>query len=331
MIQYPKLIHATLPSADEYNGNTSIIKDPPKSIFTRRNVKVNDHSEITEEIDGAGDRVCEIINTYARGINPFVGTQYSNYGNETTQAYLPYRVMDRGAFRPPIIKPQDLLPLSRQVRLFTPITATPGYMQQTGECVAAAAELPRREINIENVVTTCAARPAAIYHGDVYDDVNVYTEKNIGNPVYKTFSTNANSYLATPRYDVCPRGINQTTENYSLRTNVNGRGAPVNNQNYVRPKLTDVENYSLTAGAGGHKLNAEINVNPKLNSNNVYSMNAGVSGVSSVNNSAQAKKIKDKIGSYGAHQDFGRRQMFGDNDRHSLIQLPRQKRIGTLA
>jgi hypothetical protein len=326
MIQYPKLVHATLPSADEYNGNTSIIKDPPKSIFTRRIQKVNDHNEITEEIDGAGDRICEFIKPFARGINPFVATEYSNYGNERTQAYLPYRVVENGAFRPPIIKPQDLRPLSRQVRLYTPITSAPEYIKQTLDCVNSDA--PRKEINVENVITSCVARPAAIYSVNTYDDTTVYTTKNIGNPTYKTFSTNANSYISTPRYEICPK-LNNITENYSLQSSVAGR-AQIDNSNYVRAKLnTASEKYSLRTNTAGHVLNGEINVAAKLNNNNTHSLTSNISNNSNfTNNNADFKKLKNKIGSFGSLEQFGTvANMETGGARNSLIQLPQKARI----
>ena len=123
----------TLPSVGNW-GNLNILRDPPKSIHTRRIQKVGDDSQIIDEIGGSGNRICEAINHYARGVNPMVSVQYSNtgYGGNGTssigtggkcgtnaQAFLPYRIMNGGAFRPPIQRQEDLLPLSRLPRLFT--------------------------------------------------------------------------------------------------------------------------------------------------------------------------------------------------------------------
>lgn len=143
---YPKQERLTLPSVEGGFGSMNILRDPPKSIHTRYKPKVGETSQITEWIDGSGDRICEGIKKFARGVNPMVSVSYSNYGSNggqvryrdgasgtdqvtsfgNRQSYLPYRVMREGAFRPPIIPPQELLPLSRLPRLKTSQTANPG-------------------------------------------------------------------------------------------------------------------------------------------------------------------------------------------------------------
>ena len=45
-----------------------------------------------------------------------------------TQAYLPYRVMRDGAFRPPVVTQADLLPLSRLPRIWTTAFTKPGFV-----------------------------------------------------------------------------------------------------------------------------------------------------------------------------------------------------------
>lgn len=136
MIQYPKIRHLTLPSVDCGLGSINILKDPPRSIVTTYKPKVGDTSQITEAIDNSGDRVCEAINVYSRGINPMVSCDYGNSGTNGGQvrfryganqpgainsgaSYLPYRVNRDSAFRPPIQTQYDLLPLSRLPRLVT--------------------------------------------------------------------------------------------------------------------------------------------------------------------------------------------------------------------
>ena len=117
----------TLPSVDSWFTNNSILRDPPKSIMTRKIDKVSYNNSITEMIDESGDRISEMINVYPRGVNPMVSVNYGNEGNTFTtgnlvgsqnkQAYLPYRIMKDGHFTPPpayAITPQLLLPLSRK-------------------------------------------------------------------------------------------------------------------------------------------------------------------------------------------------------------------------
>jgi hypothetical protein len=136
--QPPKWKHVTLPSVEGVN----ILKDPPKSITTRRVNKVGQDDTILNLIDSSatGDRVSESIRVYTRGSNPMVEVSYNNYAANAgtgvssrahTQAFLPYRIMDGGAFRAPIIAPTSLLPLSRLPRVHTFASANPGLVDFT--------------------------------------------------------------------------------------------------------------------------------------------------------------------------------------------------------
>ena len=152
-IQYPKLEHVTLPSVDGFNGSFNILRDPPKSIFTKRIDKVGQNNDINDDIDMSGDRMSEGIKVYARGVNPMVSVSYDNNSNNAgsftsgafgqgnysnqghhagnRQAFLPYRVGDKGAFRPPIRSQRDLLPLSRQPRAWFQALTNPGFADFT--------------------------------------------------------------------------------------------------------------------------------------------------------------------------------------------------------
>lgn len=124
---------ATLPSAEAALGSMNILKDPPKSIHTRKIDKVGQTSDITQWLQDSGDRSCEVITQYARGVNPMVSVSYQNYGNNggqrggtvapamhQSQAYLPYAIGVGGnVFRPPTLRQEDLLPLSRLPRTWT--------------------------------------------------------------------------------------------------------------------------------------------------------------------------------------------------------------------
>lgn len=176
MIQYPKSKHMTLPSVEAGFGTLNILRDPPKSIHTRYKPKVGDTQQITEWIDASGDRACEAIKPFARGVNPFVSVQYGNNGTQggqmkfragtsatqtslkTGQSYLPYRVNREGAFRPPIIPPQELLPLSRLPRLPTCGQTNPGSAQRTIQNTSCNVDL--RSVRKE-LLQVCAAPRAS--------------------------------------------------------------------------------------------------------------------------------------------------------------------------
>jgi len=130
MLQYPKNEHITLGSVENWGSNMNILRDPPRSLFTRRVDKVGQNMDITELVDSSADRATEGIQVYARGVNPMVSVSYSNQSNNAgtsgnptstsgkTQAFLPYPIMNEGAFRPPVRNPRDLLPLSRLPRVW---------------------------------------------------------------------------------------------------------------------------------------------------------------------------------------------------------------------
>src|SRR3990167_1566583 len=91
--------NVTLPSVESCGANMNILRDPPKSIQTRKIDKVGETSEITQMIQDAGNRMGDAILMYARGVNPMVAVSYDNYGNNGgqtvkqsssgTQAFLP--------------------------------------------------------------------------------------------------------------------------------------------------------------------------------------------------------------------------------------------------
>jgi hypothetical protein len=154
MISYSALTSygkVTLPSVEVWNNNSDIVKDPPKSIHTRRIIKVGENNDILNWSDDSGSRINEMINVYARGVNPMVSVQYSNHGNTGSGLMgvdggisgsnltsvtgsggkLPYRIMDKGAFRPPILRQEDLLPLSRMPRGCTSVMSKRCRVDQT--------------------------------------------------------------------------------------------------------------------------------------------------------------------------------------------------------
>ena len=108
MFQFPKSEHTTLPSVENWYTSTNILRLPPKAVFTRRRDRVGEDLQITGWIDDSGDRICEGISKYARGINPMVSVSYSNYnaGSQSNpiaysgnkEASLPYKAFDNGAF-----------------------------------------------------------------------------------------------------------------------------------------------------------------------------------------------------------------------------------------
>jgi hypothetical protein len=161
----------TLPSVESWGSDMNILRDPPKSISTRRVDKVGQTSEITQMVQDSGDRISGINDTilvYARGVNPMVAVSYDNFSNnggqrsggasmaslpygqnKNTQAKLPYRIMNGGAFRPPIRDQRDLLPLSRLPRVWTSQFSQPGFADFSKKAMCPTPETQFRNIRKE--------------------------------------------------------------------------------------------------------------------------------------------------------------------------------------
>lgn len=174
---------STLPSVETWGTNMNILRDPPKSIQTRKIDKVGETSEITQMVQESGDRACEAIMTYARGVNPMVAVSYGNYGtnggqrvngqvtggnvtsrgqgNSGTQSFLPYRIMDGGAFRPPARSQRELLPLSRLPRTSTSSFSQPGFVDYSKKamCPGTAEETK----GVKSEMLHACGRPTATY------------------------------------------------------------------------------------------------------------------------------------------------------------------------
>jgi len=160
---------ATLGSVESWGNNMSILKDPPKSIYTRRIDKVGQTSDITASIDEGTDRACEAILQYARGVNPSVSVSYNNtqsmngqgMQSNNQQAYLPYRVNRDGAFRPPIQTEYNLRPLSRMPRVWTSSFSNPAFPDFSKQMVTCGTAETTKEV--KNSLLKVSARPTAVY------------------------------------------------------------------------------------------------------------------------------------------------------------------------
>jgi hypothetical protein len=178
-----------LPSVESWGQSMNIMKDPPRSIHTRRKDKVGMTAFINEEIDASHDRAAEAIRVYARGSNPAVSVMYGNMGNSgregggggygtnsqhlsgragnmgtsaqnanaismvgATQASLPYKIMKDGAFRPPVRTQAQLLPLSRQPRAPTRFEGRPDFPDWTKKLEVCGDATDYRQV--KNVMQT---------------------------------------------------------------------------------------------------------------------------------------------------------------------------------
>jgi hypothetical protein len=166
----------SLPSVESWGTNMNIMKDPPKSIHTRRIDKVGENSDITKMVgEDSGDRACEAIRVYPRGINPAVGVSMDNYGMNGGQnplssalsvyggqSYYPHRIMRDGVFRPPVLSQRELLPLSRLPRTQFSAVTNPSFISYAKR----QANVDRCKAIRPEMLTTCV-KPNAVYNINV--------------------------------------------------------------------------------------------------------------------------------------------------------------------
>jgi len=180
-ISYSGLVNhgkITLPSVDSWGTNMNILKDPPKSIFTRKIDKVGETSSITETIDESSNRACEAIQVYARGVNPSISVSYSNNGNNGGQrsggitsgincnqaAKLPYTIMRDGSFRPPVLRQEQLLPLSRLPRNVTSVETSKEFIDFSKKMRTCGTAEQTKEV--KNSIIKTNVKPTATYKLD---------------------------------------------------------------------------------------------------------------------------------------------------------------------
>lgn len=248
----------TLPSVESWGTDNNILQDPPASIHTRRIDKVGSTSDITTQIDDAGDRICEAINVYARGTNPSVSVSFGNYGSNSGglsgnlaglggtgagrgQAYNPFTIMKDGAFRAPIVPPQQLLPLSRQPRVWTNVASKPGFIDYTKRVREYKDKCKLREVKKEILHTE--SRPTCSSNIQIIEP-NI---QSVNNNIQNFNNIDVNTKIALPDSNI--QEVSKQKSNIldnilsaSVNTNINNREKFVNNnnkhtENYVNKEL----------------------------------------------------------------------------------------------
>lgn len=250
----------TLPSVESWGTNMSILRDPVRSITTRRIDKVGDTNAISESIDGSGDRNCEAILTYARGVNPMVSISYNNNGNNggqgvgknQTQAYSSRTIMRDGEFRPPVLTQEELLPLSRQPRIWTNAFTQPGFADFSKKMRTCGTAQETKEV--KNKMLHAFVRPTAVYQ----------VEKPIEEPfevkyvIQPTIKTSGSSGIRT--MDLTNQHVLEPTKEVNKNMMYATAHANVgSSQNYVNnsvkntdPYTQDTNAHSVFSNVGSH-------------------------------------------------------------------------------
>jgi hypothetical protein len=284
-IQYPKTEHVTLPSVEQWGTNANILRDPPKSITTRRIDKVLQNTDITDLIDDSGDRINDGINVYARGVNPMVSISYDNNSNNAgisgnptsisnrTQARLPYPVMEGGAFRPPIYTQRDLLPLSRLPRTWFSTMTTPGFsdfsktIQKPNDYRAI-----KDMLNIYDVKpnkTTNIEKPLM----ENFKMMNSINDKHINLNVDAGIKSNYVSSYTRENFDMY-KGVNEDALNVFAQSNVgqdtlanNLDGLSIDQNRYIQNHLSHQAFSNVSQNSAQNLSNINMNTDKYLQDN----------------------------------------------------------------
>lgn len=275
----------TLPSVEGVN----ILRDPPKSIHTRKKERVN-AGDITHHIRELKDRTSENIRYYPTAVNPMVSVSYANRGGGSNltsiggvgMAHNPYKVIRDGAFRPPMFRQEDLLPLSRQKRMWTTAQtrATPQYQHKTLQEVSIdfspikTAVLPNAVYNIGGTRTSQTYEGNAVLDPLTYSAVSALKGTS-GYTAYDIDQRDASRYInkdsliyniisslkgtaGTSEYDIDQRDASRyvqdrpitsyTTPGYSVQV-FDATSRTMSTLNLPDKKLKDIV---YTASKGGH-------------------------------------------------------------------------------
>lgn len=241
IVNYGKV---TLPAVNSWNTSSNIVREPSRSIHTRKIDKVGETPAITSLIDDSGDRFCEAINYYPRGQNPMVSVSYgegqtasntSNRGN----AFLPYRVVRDGAFRPPIFRQEDLVPLSRMPRVWTNMSTQPYNPIFTMRIKNCGTAENTKEIRNEILNTSCVSnRTIAAYPNLSAPDVTPTLIRNPLNPG----NVNTPMSCQTTNIDVEQRNVQKPVLLAPTRSTTSG----FTNPHMIKETPTEIK-YQLTS------------------------------------------------------------------------------------
>jgi hypothetical protein len=199
LTNYGKVI---LPSTSGWGTNNNILRDPPKSIHTRRKTKVGENNNIINDIANSQDRIAESIKVYPRGVNQMVSVSYSNDGNNGghrsgsmisnggTSAKLPYRIVHEGAFRPPIQTYEEQFALTRQPRSNTNIDGNPGVADYKKRLIKCGTSKNTKQV--KDAMLKASIRPTARYILNESATPTYDVANNISNNSVKSASTKLN-------------------------------------------------------------------------------------------------------------------------------------------
>ena len=233
----------TLPSVEGWGRNKNILRDPPKSIMTRRIDKVNADGSLNDMFYHSGDRFAENINLYARGVNPMVSVEYTNANGAPSK--MPYRILNGGAFRPPQLRQEQLLPLSRLPRNVTQVLTNREFKDYSKKISCPQSPKYYREIKKDAVTIHNQILPTKTMNIQVPTKEHFEIKYVIESPLSVSAQTNKQSQGNLQRDSLTRimKDINQ----YTQTSGVKG----FNNHEYIHSDIEldkNVPTYNTSAG-----------------------------------------------------------------------------------
>ena len=259
MLSYSSLTNSgkvTLPSVDSWGTNMNIIRDPSKSIMTRRRDKVGENNDMLQMIDNS-DRSNEAIMRFSRGVNPSVSVSYSNNGGSlqnfgNQQARLPYSINKDGDFRPPVQAPQDLLPLSRMPRNITSAVSNPN-MPHFGKELPNSRNVIKSTSSVKEQIISSQVRPTKRYYLQKPFQEGFEVNYSIQNILKKSADSNVSSTNRTQINVLEPtKEINDNNINAFAVSNVS-------NPQYVNNNLNDFDSQRFIQDTNAHSVYTNLN------------------------------------------------------------------------
>lgn len=333
-VQLPKWKSYTLPSWEQ----PTIYRDPPKSIHTRKKERV-DMSNVTYMIRNDDSRINEGVAYLQRGINPHIDIMYNNVGGggggRTTtmpnvQASNPYKIMKDGAFRPPMFKQEDLLPLSRQRRPETSAITNPGI--RSGYNIHNLVDMIDKEevsnsINVQKI-NYLSIRPTAMYKIEL--PTEMFTANAINeNVLHTTVSSSVKgmdkiSRIATNEpYQSLKNPLHSSVSSNSSILSNKSRDETIDKGHYINDK----SNYTVQSSAGrdnlvyknNNKYNVELSRNMPL-----YNINSSVNGnTKDIRMHTNAPKTNEKLintsASSSVSMNCGRQDAVHDTQKNIIL------------
>lgn len=267
----------TLPSVEMGLGTMNVLKDPPKSIMTRRIQKVGENNDLLEDIYDSGDCISEAITHYARGVNPMIEVSFTNHGgngtgngsfSNTQQAKLP-RTLDNYHFRPPSRLKDSSIAFSRMPRLWTTVNTSKDFPKYSRRIVQEKTAEKTKET--KDSILKVKAKPSKVYimQSSAVEPSN--TKTHINKNVIKVqaqsgMRTIDKQYLKVSK----PTGSTQEIIKGNISTNLSNplrKNGKNNKQTYQNIKKTFVVKYNTQKTRAGDNINYihnDIEKNPNM-------------------------------------------------------------------